>query len=120
MKSLHLSETPIWITQSEQLLALDGKTLLLCERDGPECQLHLSIKRAPPNGPDSGKIAIGLWQTNHTHVPFEAVQPGAQIPTKVCSGWSAYLDEAAVKQITNATELCDLVLRLPGASSHDE
>lgn len=112
MSSGHLSETPIWIPQSEQLLALDGKTLLLCERDGPECQMHLSIKQAPPNGPDSGKIAIGLWQTNHTHVPFEAVQPGAQIPTKVCSGVSAYLDESAVNQIADATEHHNLVLRL--------
>lgn len=82
--------------------------------------MELSVMQAPPNGPDSGKVAIRVWQTDRGSVPFETKRPSAQIPTKVCSGWSAYLDEAAVEQITKATELCDLVLRLPGASSHDE
>ena len=113
MSSRHLSETPIWIPLSEQLLALDGKTLLVCEQDGQEYPMELSVMQAPPNGPDSGKVAIRVWQTDRDSVPFESKPPGARIPTKVCSGWSAYLDEAAVKRISEATEHCDLVLRLP-------
>jgi hypothetical protein len=112
MSSRPLSESPIWIPQSEQLRALVGKCPLLCERDGREYVLQLGIIQAPPNGPDRGKIAVGFWQTNRSPVPFEAVQLGEQIPTKRCSGLSAYLDESAVNQIKEGSDYCDLFLRL--------
>lgn len=74
--------------------------------------MELSVRQAPPHGPDSGKVAIRVWQTNRSTVPFETKQPGAQIPTKVCSGVSAYLDESAVNKIAEAAEHHNLVLRL--------
>jgi len=87
--------------------------MILCEQDGHEYPVQLSVMQAPPDGPESGKLAIQIWQTERDSVPFESKPPGARIPTKVCSGWSTYLDEAAVKRISEATEHCDLVLRLP-------
>ena len=75
------------------------------------------MAQASPNGPDSGKVAIRVWQTDRGSVPFETKRPGAQIPTKVCSGWSAYLDESAVNQITKGAEYCDFVLRLADSRS---
>jgi hypothetical protein len=112
MQSQHLSESPIWIPQSDHVDSLEGKTLLLRERDGREYVVQLAIVQAPPNGADRGKIAVGFWQTNRSPVPFEAVQLGEQIPTKRCNGLSAYLDESAVNQIKEGSEYCDLFLRL--------
>jgi hypothetical protein len=74
--------------------------------------MELSVRQAPPNGPDRGKVAMRVWQTDRGSVPFESKQPGAPIATKVCSAWSAYLDECAANQITEATESCDFALRL--------
>jgi hypothetical protein len=112
MQSQHLSESPIWIPQSDLVHSLDGKTLLLCEQDGREYVVQLAIIQAPPNGPEGGKVAIRVWQTDRGSVPFEEKKRSAQVPTKVYSTWSAYLEESAVNQITEATEYCDFVLQL--------
>ena len=120
MSARHLSESPIWLRQNQRLLSLDGKTLLLCQQDAREYPMEISVMQAPPNGPDSGKVAIRVWQTDRGSVLFETKQHGGQIPTKTCSDWSAYLEESAVNQISESTEHCDFVLRLTGASSHDE
>jgi hypothetical protein len=109
MSARHLSESPIWLPQNQRLLSLDGKTLLLCQQDAREYPMAISVMQARPNGPDSGKVAIRVWQTDRGSVPFEG---GGHIPTKRCSGWSAYLDESAVSQITEGAEHCDFTLRL--------
>jgi hypothetical protein len=112
MNPLRLSGSLLWISSSDRLLSLDGKTLLLCKQGGQEYPMQLSVRQAPPNGPDSGKVAIRVWQTDRGSVLFEEKQRGAQIPTKVCSTWSAYLDEVAASQIKEGSDNCDFVLRL--------
>lgn len=112
MSSRHLSDSPVWIPQTDHILSLDGKTLLLCEPDEHEYPLQLSVMQAPSDGPDSGKFAIRDWQTDLSSVSFESKQHGGTIPTKVCTEWSAYLDESAVGQIAEAAEYCDFELRL--------
>lgn len=110
MSSRHLSDSPVWIPRTDHILSLDGKTLLLCEPDGHECPVNLNIQQAPPSAPV--KVAVRIWQTDPRGASFEVVPPGAQIPTKACTEWSAYLDDSAVSQIAEAAEYCDFELRL--------
>lgn len=107
--SIHVVAEPVWLTVSNDLLALDGRSLLICGLDGCECPMYVSIKKGCYN---TDQIAVCVWQSNLVASAPGRGKPRGALPTKVGKGWCAYLDHQAVSQIAEAQEYCDLVLRL--------
>jgi len=98
-----LSDNPIWITSTSEILALDGKVARIIDKDG-RTRVNLRVTNADPRGPDAGKCSVAVWQSIMTGEP-QWSNTGGTPPTQTSHGWRGFLNEAAVDSlVANAEE----------------
>lgn len=100
-----------WGDPSPDLIALDGKSLLLVV-DGKQQQLHIDILKADPAGTNAGKIAICVRQAVEKPVIFTNHTQSNQISEINMTIWEKFLSFSLIPSITLSTTLCDYKLHL--------
>lgn len=108
-----LSKTPCWMTKSDAVKKLAGKSLLLIYPNNDRMQANLSIFAASEHG---DKWSVKVWNTWMEPEPqWKDVKLGvAPPPAAQAKVWERYLDEQAILNIrpNDDDETTDLLLFL--------
>jgi hypothetical protein len=97
-----LSNAPIWMTVTPEILALDGKAARIIDSDG-RTRVNLTVTKGDPSGESTDKCFVRAWQSIMTGKPGWN-ETGGIAPTQQSHNWRGYLNEAAVESLTKGQD----------------
>lgn len=110
----HLSDQPTWFDPTEEVLALDDRSVLIIDGNH-QTPARLRVGRADPRGADAGKCSVKAQQAMVGH-SIEWTDAGtAPPPAEQISVWGKFLNKAAVnslRQNDESPQFGELMLRL--------
>ena len=113
--SSYLSTTPVFLTPTPEIRALNEKSILIIVPSGGETPAKLRVADADPNSPDAGKCSVAAWQASMDDVEWADAGLGKPPPTTQTHIWQRFLTADAVKLIrpNEKDPTYELLLRLP-------
>jgi hypothetical protein len=90
-----LSNAPVWMVITPEILALDAKTARIVDHEGP-ARVNLTVTNGDPSGENNGKCSVRAWQSIMTGEP-QWNSPGEIPRTQETHNWRGYLNQAAVE-----------------------
>jgi|SRR6478735_9945195 len=114
-----LSTHPAWLKPTPQILALDGKSIVIAD-EGSRIPAHLRVADADPQSRDAGMCSVVAWQASMSPMDVEWANAGSPPPTSQAHQWERYLTEEAlglIQKNEEDSEYGDLVLDVPAQAA---
>jgi hypothetical protein len=116
MKS-YLSETPIWIKPTQDIHALDDKSVVVVQ-GGERTPAKIRVSGADPHGANAGLVSVAVWQASIDDAEWTDV--GSPLRTSQTRTWQRFVGEDALALIRpNDSEWSsygELLLEIPDAA----
>jgi hypothetical protein len=111
----YLSLTPVFLTPTSEIRALDEKSIVITVPGGSATPAKLRVAGADPQSRDAGRCSVAAWQASVDHIEWADAGSGQPIPTGQSHEWRRFLTPDAVNLIRpNEDDLAyDLSLQLP-------
>jgi hypothetical protein len=111
----YLSLTPVFLTPTREIRALDEKSILITVPSGSATPAKIRVAGADPQGRDASKCSVAVWQASVDHVEWADVGSGQPIPAGQSHEWRRFVTVDAVNLIRPNEDdpTYDLSLELP-------
>jgi hypothetical protein len=111
-KSQQLSDKEVWFPPIQSTFELENKSILIKYLSGEEQHFHLTVKRADPNGSNSGMVALQVWNSPQHEIWLTPASDNNFTPC-LTKFFKAYLEPALIDSFSPGDGDFDFVLELP-------
>jgi hypothetical protein len=115
----YFSDSVIWLTPTQEQMALHEKSILIVYPQGNIVEGNLSIQPAGPHGTNMGKYSASIWSIPYPDDEWKDTGQLSPIPTAQIRRWEKFLSQDVLDLIRRNDPWlspAELLLALPNDS----